>query len=175
MPRAELESSKRVRKFYFLSLFCLIPILGFLFGVILIIYALLVFKNYKLLFVILINVGIGILFMKFEKDYLKRDLMFGKDTEGLFSKLDADLLDKITKSLEDYKRKNGEYPDSLEELNKMYPELEIIDPLLGRNPSSHNQINFYYNKTANKYILFSVGVDGVPNTKDDIFPRKPLK
>ena len=33
------------------------------------------------------------------------------------------------------------------------------------------KVNFEYKKIGNKYTLFSVGIDGIPNTADDIYPN----
>ena len=170
-----MDDLKRSRKFYYLSLFCLVPIIGVIVGIILVYRSLFMFKSYKLLLVALIALSGGIILSIIVPNYLRNDLKYGYETGKLFAILDADYLDSISVKLEDYKKKNGVYPENLIELKNKYPYLEIIDPLLGRNPKAHKQLNFYYQPAGETYILFSSGIDGIPGTKDDIYPRKPLK
>ncbi len=47
----------------------------------------------------------------------------------------------------------------------------ITDPLLARKMDKSMNTNFCYKKLGDKYTLFSVGIDGEPNTADDIFPQ----
>ena len=166
---------KRLRKFYYLSLLCLIPGFGILIGIVLLCYAIFVFRNLKLIFVILLTIGAGILLLKLDGYYLNRDLKYGKEHDNDFSLLAADDLDKIVQHLDLYKLQHGEYPDSLQQLQKQDPTLNIMDPLLGRNSAAHKFINYYYQRKDDSYILFSSGIDGIPNTKDDIYPRKAIK
>jgi hypothetical protein len=114
----------------------------------------------------------GILINSVVTKSLQEELKYGKDTSEIFSELSAQFLDSISSKLAVYKIKNGHYPESLVILKAEYPQLIIIDPLLGRNPDIHKQVYFYYKLNGEKYILFSSGIDGIPNTSDDIFPKK---
>jgi hypothetical protein len=167
--------NKKIRKFYYLSLLCLFPGLGIIVGIILGCYAIFKFKSIKLFLTIVITTTVGVFLIIVDNYYLKQDQMYGKDTEKLFYKLAASELDEITKNLEHYKLKHGDYPDSLQQLEAENPFLSIKDPLLARNPDAHKFLYFYYKKTAAGYSLFSSGIDGIPNTKDDIYPRTLLK
>lgn len=170
-----VENNKRLRKFFYLSLLCLFPGFGILIGIVLLCYAIFVFRNLKLIFAILLAVGGGILLLKLDEHYLSQELKYGIDTGNGFSVLAEDDLDKIVQHLDLYKLQHGVYPDSLQQLKKQDPTLNIIDPLLGRNSAAHKFINYYYQKKDDSYVLFSSGIDGIPHTKDDLFPRKPLK
>jgi hypothetical protein len=165
----------KIRKFYYLSLLCLFPALGIVIGIILGCYAIFKFKSIRLFLTIVITTTVGIFLIMVDSYYLKRDQMYGKDTEKSFYKMAANDLDEITQNLEHYKLKHGDYPDSLQQLEMENPFLSIKDPLLARNPDAHKFLYFYYKKTAVGYSLFSSGVDGIPNTKDDIYPRAKLK
>jgi hypothetical protein len=165
----------RVGKYYYLSLLCVVPGFGIIIGLILILYALFKLKDLKLFFLVLILTGVGITLMIADKNYMKKDAMYGKETGAMFSIMAADLLDDIAGKIDVYKIKTGRYPDSLKELTKMYPQLFINDPMSGHNGVVVRQIQFYYYRNTDKYNLFSVGMDGIPNTSDDIFPRKTLK
>lgn len=173
MNKEKSNTSKRIRKFYFLSLLCLIPFLGAIVAIILLIYAIFVFKSFKLLFIVsILSIG-GILFNSIEGKIMEKELKYGKESSILFSELSAEFLDSISTKLEIYKIKNGHYPESLLELKAQYPRLIITDPLLERNSEAHKQLYFYYHLNGEKYILFSSGIDCIPNTADDIFPKKP--
>ena len=79
-------------------------------------------------------------------------------------------LNTLMKDIEFYKIKNGAYPDSLEQISKDDPMAWIDDPLQSGFGNSEN-IKFNYQKVGNHYYLFSSGIDGIPNTKDDIYPQ----
>lgn len=165
----------KIRKFYFLSLLCLFPLYGIIVGVILSCYAIFKFKSLPL-FLTILGMTIGGWFVfKLDSYYLQQDLKYGKDVGNLFALQAADDLDQIAQRCEKYKLKYGNYPDSLQQLKKEYPSLEIMDPLLGRNSAAYKSINFHYEKKGQGYLLFSSGIDGIPNTSDDIYPRKNLK
>jgi hypothetical protein len=170
-----VAKDKRLRKFYYLSLLGLFPGFGILIGIVLLCYAIFVFRNLKLIFTILLAMGGGILLMKLDAYYLSQDLKYGKEHDNDFSLLAADDLDKIVQHLDLYKLQHGVYPDSLQQLEKQDPTLNIMDPLLGRNSAAHKFINYYYQRKGDSYTLFSSGIDGIPHTKDDIYPRKPIK
>lgn len=74
-------------------------------------------------------------------------------------------LNNIVKEIEFYKMQHGIYPDSLKQL-KVSGLTILNDPMLD---DEKNDL-FNYHKIDDKYTLFSSGVDGIPNTKDDIYP-----
>ena len=90
-----------------------------------------------------------------------------------FAQTSQMFLNGVVKELEFYKLKNGSYPDSLEQLPRNNDIFSIYDPLLSRHPGTKNT-KFYYKKTGDTYILFSSGIDRIPNTKDDIYPTETL-
>lgn len=90
-----------------------------------------------------------------------------------FAQTSQMFLNGVVKELEFYKLKNGSYPDSLEQLPRNSDIFSIYDPLLSRRPGTKNT-KFYYKKRGDTYILFSSGIDRIPNTKDDIYPTETL-
>ena len=78
-------------------------------------------------------------------------------------------MDQLVKNIEFYKKEYNVYPDSLEQLTKDQQFLFINDPLQAFTKSKYGD-KYIYKKKGTKYILFSMGVDGIPFTKDDIFP-----
>lgn len=167
--------NRRLRKFFYLSLLCLFPAFGVIVGVILMYYAVFVFKNIKLVFTILVCVGGGILLLLADEAYLKHDSMYGEESGNMMAKVAAIELDSVARDLDDYRTEFGRYPDSLGQLVIVYPGLFINDPLATRMGQQPKSPTFHYKKEGARYVLFSVGVDGVPGTADDIYPPRPLE
>jgi len=119
----------------------------------------------------LISAGISIAI----ENYLKYDLEYGNESGRLLAAFTQNDIDILAKDLETYRQEKGHYPDSLEEMQEIFPGLSIVDAMLGRNPNLHKKdIEYHYFRTGQKYVLFSCGIDGIPNTKDDIYPRGTL-
>jgi len=78
-------------------------------------------------------------------------------------------LNTIFKNVELYKIQHGDYPDSLQQIEDLRKDLWISDAL-PRKGSRLKPDHYYYQKTGDKYWLFSVGEDGEPFTADDIYP-----
>ena len=76
-------------------------------------------------------------------------------------------LNNLVKDIEFYKIKNGQYPDSLQQLT--ISSVFINDPIESNQESTNHLFN--YLKVDDKYRLFSSGEDGIPNTKDDLYPQ----
>ena len=89
------------------------------------------------------------------------------------TKISEKFLNSLVKDIEFYKLKNGTYPDNLEQLLSNDDIVQIHDPILTRRPGT-KETKFYYKKTGDTYILFSSGLDRIPNTKDDIYPTETL-
>jgi len=75
----------------------------------------------------------------------------------------------LVKSIEFYKTQHGAYPDSLEQVENIPGYVWINDPMLP-TVDGKKQSELHYKKIRNKYTLFSVGIDRIPNTSDDIYP-----
>ncbi len=143
----------------------LIPPVGAFVGIWLMVEGISRFKNRKLIFI-----GVGsfmftapiygslIYYGKYSKQYRVNSIPLTKD-----------LLNKVLTTVEFYKTQKGNYPDSLEELRSIDPEIFIHDPIMqGTHNGTHGK--FYYKKLGNKYTPFSCGVDRKPFTSDDIYP-----
>lgn len=77
-------------------------------------------------------------------------------------------INSLLKTIEFYKLQNGQYPDSLQQLLNDDNFAPIKDAIqLDKN--RHNTY-FNYEKLGDKYLLFSSGQDGIPNTADDLHP-----
>ncbi|WP_290841276.1 hypothetical protein [Flavobacterium sp.] len=83
-----------------------------------------------------------------------------RSSEEMSRMLMASVIDEI----ESFNDKHGKYPSKLKELSTTDYWVNTNDPISTKNAE------FNYKKSGNGYSLFSSGIDGIPNTKDDIFP-----
>jgi hypothetical protein len=81
-------------------------------------------------------------------------------------------LNDLARRLETYRENNGIYPESLN-LIQSQPDttISILDPMDPR-PVHENQRRLAYEPDPSglSYRLYSAGADGLPGTRDDIFP-----
>jgi hypothetical protein len=165
-------NSARKRKYFRFALLCLIPGFGILVGIYLLFFAIFEFKSLKLVMTIstymLVSCGLFAIFGK----YLDYDMKYGVTNGAARALWVPDDLDAIVVRLAKYKNIYGNYPDSLPEL-QVLGSISIKDPLLTRNSKAHKSLYYYYQKKDTTYILFSSGIDAIPHTVDDIYPRRP--
>jgi len=154
----ELEVISSSKPYYWVGFLCFIPLIGAFVGITMILNGIF---NHKNKWLVIMGVG-GIAFTiffyyyNFRSDHAKSQWIPSAKIE----------LNKVVKSLEDYKKSHGEYPDSIQQI-KTNEIIGGIDPILAGNSSD---CYFYYKKVGDRYYLFSKGVDGVANTSDDIYP-----
>jgi hypothetical protein len=159
---------KTYRPPYWLGLLCLIPLIGAFVGLGLLLYGVLKYKDKWLS---IIGAG-GIVWTI----VVYSTLFYTATHASIFKKGWADIsqmqLNSLTKNIEFYKLEHGQYPDSLKQLLNDDKFAPIYDPIQG----AQFKKNAYYNyeKVGDKYLLFSSGQDGIPNTKDDLFPQLTL-
>lgn len=99
---------------------------------------------------------------------VKRDGVY----DELRLKLSESLLTSLVSSIEFYKLQHGQYPESLEALQKSLPKnstVSVFDPTdvkIGGKPRYY----YYERIDADHYYLLGVGRDGQPFTDDDLVP-----
>ncbi|MGK4568128.1 hypothetical protein [Flavobacterium sp. 3HN19-14] len=155
---------------YLLGLLGIIPLVGFFVGAGLTLYGLIKYKDKKL-----VIIGIAcMLFTVFVYSTLYYVGFVSDSGKKEWEKLSQMELNGLIKNIEYYKIENGKYPDSLKELLKKNEFVSIVDVT---QPIKNKERGYYnYKKKGENYLLFSSGTDGIPNTKDDIFPQiKNLK
>ena len=154
---------------YLLGIICLIPLIGAFVGLVFIILGTTKFKDK---WFTLIGVG-GIVFTIIIYSSLfyasKHSSVF---TRG-FEEISQMQLNSLVKNIEFYKLQNGQYPDSLQQLTKDDNSVFIYDAIQSNQQRKNNLYN--YLKVGEKYKLFSSGEDGIPNTKDDLYPQLTTK
>jgi hypothetical protein len=150
---------------YLLGLLCLIPLIGGFVGLGLLLYGLIKYKD-KWLTII---GAFGILFTVGIYSFLFYYMKHGELSKKGFADISQSELNSLVKNVEFYKMQHGQYPDSLQQLlddDKLAPITDAIQSVQERQNSYYN-----YQKSGNKYLLFSSGQDGIPNTNDDLFPQ----
>jgi hypothetical protein len=168
------EFSKYERKYFYLSLLRLLPGFGIIIGIVLMYHAIFSIKSSLLILAIIVGISINCTFVIFNFYELKQEQMYGIEAGNFMATMAQHDLDVIVSKLEKFNKINGEYPVTLKRLQNEFPGLSIEDPLLTRNASAHKFLEYYYQKKDSSYVLFSSGIDAIPNTNDDIFPRKSL-
>lgn len=156
----QIEKSKPP---YLLGLLCLIPGFGLLIGLALLLYGIIKYKDKWLIIIgtsgIIWTVAIYsiLIFVSNHADFFKQG----------WSEVSQHQLNDLVKNVEFYKLEHGRYPDSLQQLTKEDQFVFINDPI---QQNKKNE-NYNYKRIGDKYVLFSSGEDGIPNTKDDLFPQ----
>ncbi|MCA0383157.1 MAG: type II secretion system protein GspG [Bacteroidetes bacterium] len=154
---------------YWLGLLCIIPLVGAFVGLGLLLYGIFKYRNKKLVIIGIAGIVWSIVIYSSLFYAMKHTTVFKQG----FSKLSQQQLNTLVKELEFYKSQHGQYPDSLPQLLIDNANVSIADPIqLNQQKTS---THFYYEKKGNKYLLFSVGNDGKPNTSDDIQPSLTLQ
>lgn len=151
---------------YLIGILCILPLIGAFVGIALILYGIFRYKD-KLLIMI---GSFGVILTVVVYSLLFYNLKYGKSTAEQFAKISQTDLNKLVTDIEFYKLQNGVYPDSLQQLTKNNNIVVITDPLLTRKMDKRINILFRYQKIGDKYTLYSVGIDGIPRTADDIYP-----
>jgi len=166
--RATIKTSNK-KPPYLLGLICLIPLIGAFVGFVFIVLGITRFKDK---WFTLIGVA-GILFTVIIYSSLFYATKHSSVVKNGFREISQMELNDLVKDIEFYKMQNGQYPDSLQQLTKENSTVFIYDPLQ-TNKKKKDDL-FRYQKINGKYILFSLGEDGIPNTSDDLYPQVSKK
>lgn len=161
----EAIKTQTPRGFYWLGLICLVPLLGAILGLALLIMGLVRYKD-KWLAII---GGAGILWTVLLYGTLFYALRHASIFRNGFEDISQMQLNRLIKDVEFYKLSHGDYPDNLKQLQDEDKLTPINDPVQGL--SGGGQAYYNYEKLGDHYLLFSSGKDGVPNTRDDLFPQ----
>ena len=85
-----------------------------------------------------------------------------------FTQISKMQITQVVMHIEFYKLQYGHYPDSLPQLQ----ETDGLVPITDAAPAMQTKIAYYhYERIGEKYTLFSSGMDGVAETKDDFYPE----
>ena len=149
---------------YLLGLLCLIPVVGAMVGLGLLLYG--IFR-YRDKWLIMIG-AFGIVFTISIYSLLFAFFRGGVAAQG-FQSISQIQLNQLVEEIEFYKLQHGQYPDSLNQLQKV----DLFAPIHDAMQNSRLVGEGYYNyeKLGDKYKVFSSGVDGIPHTADDLYPQ----
>ena len=149
---------------YWWGLLGLIPLLGAIVGAVLILLGIFRFSNKTLVYIgsacILFTVAIYSYLFNVSK---------GDEVATGFATIAQMQVNSLVKDIEFYKIQHGVYPNKIENLQDNDKLVSIIDPIL-LNYSTEGNLNYHYEKVGERYKLYSVGVDRIENTADDIYP-----
>jgi len=163
------ETKNKKNSPYLLGLLCILPLIGGFVGLGLLLLGIFKYKD-KWLAIIGASGIIFTILVYFSLFYYMKN---GDLSKKGFADLSQQQLNELVKTIEYYKLNNGVYPDSLQQLQKTNKYLIIVDAIQAVQKRSN--VNYNYQKLENKYILFSSGQDGIPYTKDDLFPQVSIK
>lgn len=162
---ANEKNHTKLKPPYLLGVLGLVPLIGAFVGLGLLLYGVLKYKDKWLSLIGAAAILWSIVFYSILFYEIKHAPVFKKELEAA-SQIQ---LNTLVKNIEFYKLLHRQYPDSLNQLFKDDKFAPIYDVLQGEN----NKQNLYYNyqRAGEKYLLFSSGLDGLPHTKDDLFPQ----
>jgi uncharacterized RDD family membrane protein YckC len=149
---------------YSIGWFCLIPLIGGFVGIVLLLQGIFQYKDKKL---VIIGVA-GILFTVAIYSSIFFYERYGDAPRKGMAEFSQKQLNGLVGNIEYYKQINGHYPDSLQQISKSNTFVLIYDPI---QASQGKSLTYNYKKLLDTYTLFSSGEDGIPNTKDDLFPQ----
>lgn len=154
--------ARRVAPWGFLGL---LPNFGVIAGLVLLYQGIVRLKSRLLIMIGLADILFTIVFWVAMRHWVFNGPVFTR----LDKQMSQGMLNTVFKSVEFYKLQHGHYPDSLQQVEDIKGYVWITDPLSHKGTSPQGG-NFYYQKTGDRYWLFSVGEDGQPFTADDMYP-----
>lgn len=156
---------------YALGIISFLPLVGAIFGLIFLLIGIVKYKSKKIILISVIGILISVLLtFAVYKSFINFTEQMNKDLEPALELFSQFGLKSIVKEIEIYKIKNGQYPDSLEQLELDNSMIDINDLFLPAADKTKGG-KYFYQKVDDRYYLFSVGLDKIPNTTDDINPK----
>lgn len=148
---------------YFFTPFLIIPIVGGIFGIFFVLFYIFLYRDKFIIICGCIGIVISLIYGTFFGFNLKN----GEKMQQAVTVLSIKEMDEISGYLEIYKKKYGEYPDSLIELKNLNPKIDLFDPVLNLKTGKLTQFN--YELIPGGYKLYSSGLDTISGTEDDLF------
>ncbi|WP_295669284.1 YcxB family protein [uncultured Mucilaginibacter sp.] len=162
----QLNTSK-TKPPYLLGLICIVPLVGAFVGFGLLMYGIFQYKDKWL---IIIGAA-GIVWTVAVYGSMDYQLKNSLQTRKGFAEISQMQLNSLLKNIEFYKIQHVNYPDSLAQVTEDDKMVAINDPLRSFDKDIKKDTKYIYQRVGNHYYPFSSGIDGIPNTKDDIYPQ----
>ena len=158
-----------------------IPLIGFFLGIAAIVLGIIDIKRNKsklgiiglILGIVGILITIGLYGSLFYFGFIKRGGIYD---ELRTKTIQEQQLPNTINAIEAYKARFGKFPDKIEDLKQisndpfiMVDQLQVLGQL-SKKPKNEVDNYFYYENREDYYYLFSKGIDGLPFSKDDVFP-----
>ena len=150
-----------------------VPGIGIVFGIIAVVWGLATQRSGGRKIAVLGCCGVGLSVVLYSSLFYFGFVQRGGVYDGLRRKMAESTLITLVQAIEFYKIQHGQYPDTLETLNKSMPKGSMVfvfdptDTRIGGTPRY-----FYYELVdESHYYLLGVGPDGKPFTNDDILPK----
>lgn len=166
-PDIKNENTNLSKPPYLLGLLGFIPLAGFFVGIGLLLYGIIKYKDKKLILIGIFCITFTVLIYS-SLYYIGFVSDLGKSGWDKHAEME---LTTLVKHIEFYKIENGKYPDSLQQLENKNEIIFLEDPTQIQKQKKNKTNYFNYKNLGDKYLLFSSGNDGIPNTKDDIYPK----
>ena len=148
------------RRLYYWGLLCLIPFIGAIAGFVFI------YKAFIRKDRILAIIGFAGIITTFAVYYF---LVEGANGRKQTAAISYNFLNDLVSDIEFYKLKKGSFPDNLQQL-RLFNKKAFIYDVLTLHVFTKQAKEYNYKKMGDKYLLFSSGIDEMPNTPDDIYP-----
>jgi len=150
-----------------------IPLIGVLFGIVAIVWGLVTKKLGGKKLALIGAGGIAFTIVLYSALFYFGFVQRGGIYDDLRTQLSESSITSLVQAIEFYKTQNGEYPESLEVLQKSLPKDSLVFVF---DPASVNlggeQRYYHYELIDNEhYYLLGVGPDGQPFTQDDVLPK----
>ncbi|HEV9037038.1 MAG TPA: hypothetical protein VGQ51_10465 [Puia sp.] len=141
---------------------CLIPLIGAFVGLTILLIGIFRYKDVKYTLIGLLGIAWTVII--YSSLYLYSQSPTGREGFKFFTQNN---LNQTVAEIELYHIQRGRYPDSLQQLKSIDSFPPIWDPMqrVGKSPKLN------YGRVGDKYFLFSSGLDGIPHTKDDLYPQ----
>ena len=162
---------KKSKSLYLLGLLCLWPTTGGFVALGLLFYAIFYNKDKWLAIIGAFGIVFTIAINLFVYLFISNSPINRKNSENA----SQNNLDLVAKRIEYYKQQYGHYPDNLQQLKKAYPLAPVKDIIIFRGFYLPEHYYNYERVGGDKYILFSSGLDDMPNTADDLYPSSPYR
>ena len=156
------QSKKKFNGYYLWGLAGLVPILGVIAGIIILVNAIIYYKDKWLALV-----GIADILFTFGFFFYLNHVLFPQMDEAKAT-LAQIKVNELVRDVAYYRKITGQYPDNLALLADSIENVDIYDPL--HESADYRLLPYLYRKTGDTFLLYSPGIDGKPGTADDIYP-----
>lgn len=160
-----MSKESRTKKNYWYGIFVIIPLVGFVVGILLLRKGI-ILKDNILRYMGVTGILLTIAFYA-SVFYYGNYSNHGRQMKVALTRME---ITRTMKDIEIFKIELGYYPDNLQELLMENRRVQVVDPLSEHFFSRESKWFNYKKIDTAHYTLFSSGLDAIPNTTDDVYP-----